>query len=109
LCSKFIKIYQLKINLIVSVLKISNFSDDIFSLKYHPGKTLCVGASYISLECAGFLNGIGVDTTVLVRSILLRGFDSVSTIRVSVFCCWWNLVGLFSSLFGNLRNYHGQA
>lgn len=51
-------------------------SDDIFSLKYHPGKTLCVGASYISLECAGFLNGIGVDTTVLVRSILLRGFDS---------------------------------
>lgn len=50
-------------------------SDDIFSLKYHPGKTLCVGASYISLECAGFLHGIGVDTTVLVRSILLRGFD----------------------------------
>ncbi|KAL5266697.1 hypothetical protein ACHWQZ_G003913 [Mnemiopsis leidyi] len=50
-------------------------SDDIFSLKYHPGKTLCVGASYISLECAGFLNGLGIDTTVMVRSILLRGFD----------------------------------
>lgn len=50
-------------------------SDDIFSLKYHPGKTLCVGASYISLECAGFLHGLGIDTSVMVRSILLRGFD----------------------------------
>jgi len=50
-------------------------SDDIFSLKYHPGKTLCIGASYISLECAGFLHGLGIDTTVMVRSIVLRGFD----------------------------------
>ena len=51
------------------------FSDDIFSLKYSPGKTLCVGASYVSLECAGFLKGLGLDVTVMVRSILLRGFD----------------------------------
>ena len=50
-------------------------SDDIFSLEKNPGKTLCVGASYISLECAGFLAGLGIDTTVAVRSILLRGFD----------------------------------
>ena len=50
-------------------------SDDIFSLKHDPGKVLCVGASYISLECAGFLHGIGKDVTVAVRSILLRGFD----------------------------------
>mmetsp|Transcript_17325 Transcript_17325/g.27007 ORF Transcript_17325/g.27007 Transcript_17325/m.27007 type:complete len:609 (+) Transcript_17325:91-1917(+) len=50
-------------------------SDDIFSLGKAPGKTLCVGASYISLECAGFLAGLGYDTTVAVRSILLRGFD----------------------------------
>jgi len=50
-------------------------SDDIFSLEQAPGKTLCVGASYISLECAGFLAGIGTDVTVAVRSILLRGFD----------------------------------
>jgi len=50
-------------------------SDDIFSLNYHPGSTLIVGASYISLECAGFLKGIGIDVTVMVRSILLRGFD----------------------------------
>jgi len=27
------------------------------------------------LECAGFLAGIGVESTVMVRSILLRGFD----------------------------------
>ena len=50
-------------------------SDDVFSLERNPGKTLCVGASYISLECAGFLAGLGIDTTVAVRSILLRGFD----------------------------------
>jgi len=36
-----------------------------------------VGASYVSLECAGFLRGLGLDVTVLVRSILLRGFDQV--------------------------------
>jgi len=50
-------------------------SDDVFFLEKSPGKTLCVGASYISLECAGFLAGIGNDVTVAVRSILLRGFD----------------------------------
>ena len=50
-------------------------SDDVFSLNQDPGKVLCVGASYISLECAGFLRGIGKDVTVAVRSILLRGFD----------------------------------
>ena len=50
-------------------------SDDIFALESSPGKTLCVGASYISLECAGFLAGIGHDVTIAVRSILLRGFD----------------------------------
>ncbi|KAK2197516.1 bifunctional FAD-NAD-linked reductase [Babesia duncani] len=50
-------------------------SDDIF--KYHRplGKTLVVGASYVALECAGFLTALGNDTTVAVRSILLRGFD----------------------------------
>jgi len=50
-------------------------SDDVFFLEKGPGKTLCVGASYISLECAGFISAMGYDTTVAVRSILLRGFD----------------------------------
>ncbi len=27
------------------------------------------------MECAGFLNGLGFDTTIMARSILLRGFD----------------------------------
>ena len=52
-------------------------SDDLFSLPVSPGKTVLVGASYVSLECAGFLAGMGLDVTVLVRSILLRGFDQV--------------------------------
>ena len=34
-----------------------------------------MGASYVSLECAGFLKGIGNEVAVMVRSILLRGFD----------------------------------
>ncbi len=50
-------------------------SDDIFSQKKAPGKTLVVGASYVALECAGFTTALGYDTTVMVRSILLRGFD----------------------------------
>ncbi|KAK2505124.1 hypothetical protein MC885_019420 [Smutsia gigantea] len=49
--------------------------DDLFSLPYCPGKTLVVGASYVALECAGFLAGLGLDVTIMVRSILLRGFD----------------------------------
>ncbi|XP_069476141.1 thioredoxin reductase 2, mitochondrial [Ambystoma mexicanum] len=50
-------------------------SDDVFWLKEPPGKTLVVGASYVSLECAGFLTGLGIDATAMVRSIPLRGFD----------------------------------
>jgi thioredoxin reductase (NADPH) len=50
-------------------------SDDLFSLERTPGKTLVVGASYIALECAGLLTGLGFDTHVAVRSVLLRGFD----------------------------------
>ena len=29
----------------------------------------------IGLECAGFLNGFGYNTTIMVRSVVLRGFD----------------------------------
>jgi len=50
-------------------------SDDMFFLSKPPGRTLVVGASYVALECASFLIGFGYDTTVMVRSILLRGFD----------------------------------
>jgi len=47
----------------------------MFSMKKRPGKSLVIGASYVALECAGFLQGLGYDTTVAVRSIFLRGFD----------------------------------
>ncbi|XP_069694158.1 thioredoxin reductase 1, cytoplasmic-like isoform X2 [Periplaneta americana] len=60
---------------IPGALEYSITSDDLFSLKHNPGKCLIIGASYIALECAGFLRGLGMDTTVMVRSILLRGFD----------------------------------
>uniref|UniRef100_A0A8C5HC75 thioredoxin-disulfide reductase (NADPH) n=1 Tax=Gouania willdenowi TaxID=441366 RepID=A0A8C5HC75_GOUWI len=48
-------------------------SDDIFWLRKSPGKT-CILYN-VSLECAGFLTGISLDATVMVRSIALRGFD----------------------------------
>merc|ERR1712137_1259149 len=50
-------------------------SDDIFSLDKAPGKTLVIGGGYIALECAGFLHTFGYGTTVMIRSIPLRGFD----------------------------------
>eukprot|EP00455_Lapot_gusevi_P008153 TRINITY_DN1351_c0_g1_i6.p1 TRINITY_DN1351_c0_g1~~TRINITY_DN1351_c0_g1_i6.p1 ORF type:complete len:509 (+),score=165.64 TRINITY_DN1351_c0_g1_i6:73-1599(+) len=57
-------------------------SDDIFSLNRAPGKTLCVGAGYISLECAGFLSELKYETSVMVRSELLRGFDRQSVSKI---------------------------
>uniref|UniRef100_A0A4X2LFS6 thioredoxin-disulfide reductase (NADPH) n=2 Tax=Vombatus ursinus TaxID=29139 RepID=A0A4X2LFS6_VOMUR len=58
-------------------------SDDLFWLKESPGKTLVVGASYVSLECAGFLTGFGLDATVMMRSIPLRGFDQQMALLVT--------------------------
>jgi len=57
-------------------------SDDVFWKTTPPGKTLVVGASYIALETAGFIAGFGFDTTVMVRSILLRGFDQEIANRI---------------------------
>ncbi|XKL63005.1 hypothetical protein PGB90_005369 [Kerria lacca] len=50
-------------------------SDDIFSLKEAPGKTVIIGAGYIGLECGGFLNKLGFDVSIMIRSVPLRGFD----------------------------------
>ena len=50
-------------------------SDDIFSKPTPPGKTLVVGASYVALECAGYMAALGYDVSVMMRSIPLRGFD----------------------------------
>jgi pyruvate/2-oxoglutarate dehydrogenase complex dihydrolipoamide dehydrogenase (E3) component len=59
-------------------------SDDLFSLREAPGKTCVVGAGYVALECAGFIRGLRQsEVTVLVRSILLRGFDRDMVDRVT--------------------------
>ncbi|KAK8809649.1 hypothetical protein WA158_000592 [Blastocystis sp. Blastoise] len=60
-------------------------SDDLFMLNHNPGKTLLVGASFIALECAGFLHHLGFDVTVMVRSILLRGFDQECATQIGDF------------------------
>jgi thioredoxin/glutathione reductase (selenoprotein) len=57
-------------------------SDELFALIDPPGKTLVVGASYIALESAGFLTGLGHDVTVMMRSIPLRGFDQECAAKV---------------------------
>lgn len=44
-----------------------------------------VGASYVALECAGFLSALGYDTTVMVRSIFLRGFDQDMANRIGTY------------------------
>ncbi|NXU83067.1 TRXR2 reductase, partial [Xiphorhynchus elegans] len=63
---------------IAGALEYGITSDDLFWLKESPGKTLPSFILYVSLECAGFLTGIGLDTTVMMRSIPLRGFDQAS-------------------------------
>ena len=50
-------------------------SDDIFSLKEDPGKTLVIGGGYIAIECAGFLNGLGKEVILINRSTFLRSMD----------------------------------
>ena len=38
--------------------------------------THVIGAGYVALECAGFISGLKTGSaTVLVRSMMLRGFD----------------------------------
>mmetsp|Transcript_3750 Transcript_3750/g.3529 ORF Transcript_3750/g.3529 Transcript_3750/m.3529 type:complete len:536 (-) Transcript_3750:112-1719(-) len=60
-------------------------SDDLFSMKSVPDNILCIGASYISLECAGFLHSLGKHVTIMVRSILLRGFDQEIAEKIGSF------------------------
>uniref|UniRef100_A0A6G3MFX3 thioredoxin-disulfide reductase (NADPH) n=1 Tax=Henneguya salminicola TaxID=69463 RepID=A0A6G3MFX3_HENSL len=60
-------------------------SDDLFWLKYPPGKTLIIGASYVALESAGALHGMGFDVTVMVRSIFLRGYDQEMAERIGAY------------------------
>lgn len=48
---------------------------------YSPCRLIVLSSSDVALECAGFLTGVGLDTTVMVRSIALRGFDQVLLLK----------------------------
>ena len=50
-------------------------SDGFFELKNKPTSAVIVGGGYIAVEFAGILAGLGIQTHLLVRSVLLRGFD----------------------------------
>lgn len=62
-------------------------SDDLFSLTESPGKTLVVGASYIALECAGFMRELGLDVTVRTKKefldFYLKTFSFVFSFQTS--------------------------
>uniref|UniRef100_A0A8C7Y0Q3 Thioredoxin reductase 3 n=1 Tax=Oryzias sinensis TaxID=183150 RepID=A0A8C7Y0Q3_9TELE len=73
--AEFVEPHKIKVRITLKPPFFFSPSDDLFSLPYCPGKTLVIGASYVALECGGFLAGLGLDVTVMVRSILLRGFD----------------------------------
>lgn len=57
-------------------------SDDLFSLKENPGKTLVIGGGYIAVECAGFLAGMGNEVILANRSTFLRVFDQDMAFKV---------------------------
>ncbi len=52
-------------------------SDDFFTLEYCPKRVIIAGAGYIAVELAGMLHALGADVTLLVRSVILRGFDDM--------------------------------
>ncbi|NWW29454.1 TRXR2 reductase, partial [Panurus biarmicus] len=98
-------------------------SDDLFWLKKSPGKTPPVYYSYIvfieiivyicltdaspdvSLECAGFLTGIGLDTTVMMRSVPLRGFDQASHISKKKQISFTTRQQMASLVTGHMESY----
>lgn len=50
-------------------------SDDLFFLKSLPKKVVLIGAGYIGMESACFLNRLGSEVTVIARSKVMRTFD----------------------------------
>jgi glutathione reductase (NADPH) len=51
-------------------------SDGFFDLEARPERMAVVGSGYVSVELAGVFNGLGSDTTVLIRKDrVLRSFD----------------------------------
>lgn len=53
-------------------------SDGFFELPEQPQRVLIAGSGYIAVELAGVFNGLGSDTTILVRKDgVLRSFDKM--------------------------------
>ncbi|NWV57617.1 TRXR2 reductase, partial [Daphoenositta chrysoptera] len=90
---------------IAGALEYGITSDDLFWLKESPGKTLPSFILYVSLECAGFLTGIGLDTTVMMRSIPLRGFDQASHISKKKQICFTTQQQMASLVTEHMESY----
>lgn len=51
-------------------------SDDFWHLETLPKRAVLIGGGYIATELSGVLNGLGAETTLLVRGgRLLQSFD----------------------------------
>ncbi len=51
-------------------------SDGFFDLRAAPRRVAIVGGGYIAIELAGVLDALGADTSLIVRSRLLKEFDA---------------------------------
>uniref|UniRef100_A0A8D3DT57 Thioredoxin reductase 2 n=1 Tax=Scophthalmus maximus TaxID=52904 RepID=A0A8D3DT57_SCOMX len=60
-------------DLLCKTISLCVYSPSVHANQALESLTCC--CSDVALECAGFLTGVGMDTTVMVRSIALRGFD----------------------------------
>ena len=59
-----------------SAFKSIKTSDEIFDINELPKKLLILGGGYIAVEFASIFNGLGVNTTINIRSRqILKGFD----------------------------------
>ena len=57
-------------------------SDEVFHAPTAPGRTLVVGGSYVAVEVATILAGLGFSTTLMMRSVPLRGFEDAAVEHV---------------------------
>ncbi|XP_014258547.1 thioredoxin reductase 1, cytoplasmic-like isoform X1 [Cimex lectularius] len=58
-------------------------SDDLFSLKSNPGRTLVIGGGHIAVECASFLNVFGCEVKLMARKNLLKRMDQDFVKRIT--------------------------
>ena len=65
--------------------ELSITSDDVFSLKTPPKKTLIVGGGYIALECAGMLSGMGFPVHIMTRGLYMRSRFNENSFIYSIY------------------------